>query len=268
MATTGQDFTTYVGDAALPIFLVTQQGTTTPVNLSGVSEIIWTAQRSLSAAPVLTKKKSVSGEITFDGTGGTDGQFQVHITNADTTVLSGFYLHQAVVIDGAGNQTTVTTGRMQVARQPVWSYSGDPANSAVDAIRFLIGDTNESCPQLSDPEIQWAHDELNHNYGGAAICCESLASAMSRLADQSDGQSKLSFSQRARAYSERAKEFALIFAQRTGLVYAGGISLTDMRRQEEDADRVRPQFAIGFDDNLVPIGPSNFETVTEEQGAF
>ncbi len=263
MATTGQDFTTYQGDAAQPIFIVTDSDTGAVVDLSIVSDIVWTAQRNLNSAVVLTKKKS-TGDIIFV-TDGTNGQFQLLLTGADTTPLSSFYMHEAIVVDATGNQTTVTLGRMLVGRLPSWSYSGDPKNSDVDAIRFLIGDTQESCPQLEDPEIQWAHDQLNHPYGGASICCQSLAAAMSRLADESDGQSKILFSQRARAYAQRALEFAAIFTMRTGLVYSGNISLSDMQRQEEDTDRVSPQFDIGMEDNAIPIGPSGFETVTEEQ---
>ena len=36
-----------------------------------------------------------------------------------------------------------------------FTYSGDPSKSALDAARFLIGDTNENAPIMQDEEIQY-----------------------------------------------------------------------------------------------------------------
>lgn len=36
-----------------------------------------------------------------------------------------------------------------------WSYSGNPANSELDALRFLIGDTNEDEPIMQDEELEY-----------------------------------------------------------------------------------------------------------------
>lgn len=36
-----------------------------------------------------------------------------------------------------------------------WSYSGDPSASDKDHIRYIIGDTKESMPLLSDEEIMF-----------------------------------------------------------------------------------------------------------------
>lgn len=40
-----------------------------------------------------------------------------------------------------------------------WTYTGDPKSSDVDAVRFLIPDTDESFRLLSDLEIQYLIDE-------------------------------------------------------------------------------------------------------------
>lgn len=37
-----------------------------------------------------------------------------------------------------------------------WTYSGNPASSARDEVRYLIGDTNKDDQQVSDEEIAWA----------------------------------------------------------------------------------------------------------------
>jgi hypothetical protein len=211
---------------------------------------------------VLVKKKSVAAGIAFVS-GGVDGKFRVNFTNSDTATLSGFYVHEALLIDGLGNQSTVALGRFRVGRAPSWSYSGNPANSTLDAVRFTIGDTDAACPQLQDEEITYAYNQIGNVYGAAAMCCQVLATNMSRLADQSSGQSKLTYSQRATAYVKRAREFETIMVARGGaLTYAGGISIADRQRQEQDPDRSQPQFQIGMEDNLVPP-PSGNETLDE-----
>lgn len=43
-----------------------------------------------------------------------------------------------------------------------FSYSGDPSKSALDAARFLIGDTNKDAPIMQDEEIQY----ILSTYGG------------------------------------------------------------------------------------------------------
>lgn len=44
-----------------------------------------------------------------------------------------------------------------------WSYSGNPQNSLLDEIRFLVGDTNEAEPILQDEEIQYLIEEHGSN---------------------------------------------------------------------------------------------------------
>ena len=41
-----------------------------------------------------------------------------------------------------------------------WSYSGDPAASDLDAVRYIIGDTSEDMSLLTDEEIKY---ELSNN---------------------------------------------------------------------------------------------------------
>lgn len=58
-----------------------------------------------------------------------------------------------------------------------WSYSGDPSSSSVDAIRFLLGDTDHDDPlTLSNEEITWLISEWDSNlYLAAAAGAEQLA---------------------------------------------------------------------------------------------
>lgn len=44
-----------------------------------------------------------------------------------------------------------------------WSYSGNPKESPIDEVRFLVGDTNKNEPILQDEEIQYLIDEYGAN---------------------------------------------------------------------------------------------------------
>jgi hypothetical protein len=255
-----QDFVIYAGNDDQPVFAVQDQ-TGAAINISGVTEIVWTTQRDLQSSIVLTKKKSL-GAITFV-TDGTDGKFQVALSKTDTAALTGFYLHTAAITDGSGNVTTVTLGRLQVGTMPLWSYSGDPTTSNKDAIRFLIGDTIYSDPQLQDPEINFAYTTRGNIWGAAAMLCRALAAQLSRQADVVDQNLRNAYSQRARAYMIRASDYEVQAAIRSGAMpYAGGISIADKQQQEQDTDRVAPQFQLGMDDNFLPVGPAGNESLT------
>ena len=72
-----------------------------------------------------------------------------------------------------------------------WSYSGDPDSSALDGIRFLIGDTDTNDQLLANEEITWMNSQVSGSttstdalYTVAYRCMITIASKFSRLADQ------------------------------------------------------------------------------------
>lgn len=127
-----------------------------------------------------------------------------------------------------------------------WSYSGDPTSSAKDAVRFLIGDTDTNDQQLQDEEILFLLAQTSNDiYSAAILACRSIASIYSRQADQRIGDYSISASQKAAAYLALAKQ--LEQSQTKALIkrvkpYAGGISVSDKREDEENPDRVQPAF--------------------------
>jgi len=57
-----------------------------------------------------------------------------------------------------------------------WTYSGNPAANSKDAVRFLVGDTQEDEQLVQDAEISWALAESNNNvYAAAAAIADSIA---------------------------------------------------------------------------------------------
>lgn len=116
-------------------------------------------------------------------------------------------------------------------------------------VRFLLGDTDSTAQQVQDEEINFAIQSIGSVWGAAAICCRALSARMSRLADQQSGTSTLNYSQRAKAYAQRAREYDTILAERGTTPYSGGMSVTDMQNFALNPDLVQPTFSIGMDDN-------------------
>lgn len=44
-----------------------------------------------------------------------------------------------------------------------WSYSGDPSESELDELRFLLSDTDQNSPIFSDEELQYLIDTYGDN---------------------------------------------------------------------------------------------------------
>lgn len=124
-----------------------------------------------------------------------------------------------------------------------WTYSGNPGYSPKDQVRFLIGDTDEHDRLLGDQEIEWALSLYNNAPPNAAIrCCETIIAKFSRLADETVGQVKISYSQIAKAYNNMLTTLKARLATEDAGFYAGGISVSDKLTQAQNTDRVKPDF--------------------------
>lgn len=131
-----------------------------------------------------------------------------------------------------------------------------------DQVRFLIGDTREGAQQLQDEEVLFAIGQRASIYGAAATCCMNLAAGFARDADSAQGPLHTALSQKSRSYAAMAARYENRASVSPG--YAGGISVTDKVQQEQNPDRVPPNFNIGMTDNFLPVGPAG----NEEPDAF
>jgi len=128
------------------------------------------------------------------------------------------------------------------------TYSGNPAASDRDAVRFWIEDT--AAPfALTDEEIAYVLTIYPSAMEAAAACCRALAAKYAKMVDKEVGDLKLKYSQRGTAYLALADR---LDAQ-AGLVglmpYGGGISIADMQAVDLDSDRPAPPMRIGQFDN-------------------
>lgn len=127
-----------------------------------------------------------------------------------------------------------------------WSYSGDPGASPKDEVRFLVADTDPGDPIVSDEEILFMLAEEGSPLKAAAGLAEVLAFRYARVCDTAIGDYRVSLSQVAERYRLLAKELESEAGLVSAIPYAGGISASDKKRQEEDTDRVEPAFRRGM----------------------
>lgn len=253
MTAINQDFSTYAGDSAIPQFAIVD-GSGAPIDLSGAHQITFTVQRSVTTTPVL-QKTLTGGGITFVNPPGANGKIQVAILPADTSVLTGQYIHEVVIVDSTGAVSTVATGVMEVGRMPEATFSGDPAISPVDQVRFLIQDTNMDSPLLSDEGITWMLVTFPNVFLAAAQCCRVIATKFAQQVNKRVGDLSINYSDKVKNYIALADELELQ-GELGGLVpYAGGISRSDKWLVRQNTDRVRPPFRLKQFDN--PSGPNN-----------
>ena len=135
-----------------------------------------------------------------------------------------------------------------------WTYSGDPDSSALNAIRFLIGDTDTNDQLLSNEEITWVNSQVTGNttstdglYEASYRCLLGIASKFSRLADQAIGDLRVSMSQKAKGAREQAEELKKLALREgsTPTPYAGGITISDKEIDDANSDLVDHYFKRG-----------------------
>lgn len=129
-----------------------------------------------------------------------------------------------------------------------WDYSGNPADSDKDKVRFLVGDTDTNDRLVEDEEINWALSEYPSVYVAAAEICEAIAAKFARKVDQSVGDLRISFSKQSDQYSKKAAQLRRKSSILNVKPYAGGISVSDKETVRENSDRVDPSFTRGMDD--------------------
>lgn len=136
---------------------------------------------------------------------------------------------------------------------PSWTYSFDPSASALDAVRWLTGQTSTSDENLVyDEEITFAlAQRAGNTYGAGSLVCDSLAARYAAKPEQeSVGQLGLTWGDIALRLRQTAVDLRRSGALAGVSPYAGGISRSDQLTDLSDHDRVKPSFAIKQDDNF------------------
>jgi hypothetical protein len=129
-----------------------------------------------------------------------------------------------------------------------FSYSGDPAKSKLDEIRFLLQDTDEADALLSDQEINFLIKKYNSVPRLVTEACKILIAKFSRYYDETNGKVSLKYSQLADNYRQLLKEYESKLTEAPS-IYIGGVYEKDYQQNQRDMDLVKPQFDDFIGDN-------------------
>ena len=134
----------------------------------------------------------------------------------------------------------------------------DPAASAINEVRFLVGDPDtgtNSTHVLTDAEITFALDQSGQNtYAAAAVCARALAARYAAKVDSKFETVENKFSQLSTHYYMLARTMDAEAKRRgaLGTPVAGGISKAEVETVQNDPDRVKPYFRDNLMNNPPP----------------
>jgi len=136
-----------------------------------------------------------------------------------------------------------------------WSYSGDPASSTRDLVRFLIRDTDTADQLFSDEELDYLVTTWTNGYEAARNAADILAAKFTRQADTSKSVGDLSLSESFAGRAQEYRELAMALAEQRNRLAparpwakAGNLVATENR-----ADAGVTDFRVGQFDNLRTI---------------
>lgn len=129
-----------------------------------------------------------------------------------------------------------------------FTYSGNPANSKLDEIRFLLQDTDEADALLSDQEINFLIKKYSSVPRLITEACKILLAKFSRYIDETNGKVSFKYSQLTENYRQLLKEYEAKLCEAPS-IYIGGVYAKDYQENQHDNELVKPQFDDFIGDN-------------------
>lgn len=129
-----------------------------------------------------------------------------------------------------------------------WTYSGNPASSNRDLVRFLIHDTDTTAQLLTDEEIDGLLTIEGSARGAAILAAGSLSARFGRKASMSVGDLSINYGSISSFYGSLVASLRRELVCSSARPYAGGQSIADKDTKEEDDDRVNPSFKRNMHD--------------------
>jgi hypothetical protein len=122
-----------------------------------------------------------------------------------------------------------------------WSYDASPLTSNLDAVRFLVGDTDSADQQLQDEEITYLLTVGGGVRMAAYKAAKALASKYARKIDRGVGDLRISYSQKYRQYLTLAEALRVDMASHVAPVVLS-LSASAKDTAGLDTDNVTPFF--------------------------
>lgn len=129
-----------------------------------------------------------------------------------------------------------------------FTWTGDPAASTIEKIRWEINDIDSTSAKFQDAEIQYAYNQEHSIFNAAARLCEQLQARYSDASSRTMGPLKVDMSELAKMYAYKARALR----KRSGVwgkPYVGGQSDAKEEIFEDDSDLKQPIFSKGMMDN-------------------
>lgn len=125
-----------------------------------------------------------------------------------------------------------------------WSYSGNPASSSLNAVRFLVGDTDSADPIVTDEEINFAIGINSDVYAASVIVIKAIIAKYSRDVDSQIESVRVSSSQRVSHFTNLLNSYESVVQDSEGLgtPVVSGVSVSDMEDVDNDDDIPKPAF--------------------------
>lgn len=131
-----------------------------------------------------------------------------------------------------------------------FTYGADPTSSTIDAVRFLVGDTDATEAFLSDEEIRWLSDQWenkNSVYYTASMAAEAIAARFAREVTTSSDSQTVSTSELQQKYMDLAVRLR---SQHQALLAGGFVDVGGINVGEQPDPTVAPlAFGTGMHDN-------------------
>lgn len=129
-----------------------------------------------------------------------------------------------------------------------FTYGGNPANSTLEEVRFLLNDTT-SPGELSDEEITYLLAQHGTALLAALAGARVLYAKFAREVTRAVGDLRIAYSDKAKAWADVITELeTLVASGAPAEVYAAGQSLAEERADELDLDLPQPHFEVGMHD--------------------
>lgn len=149
---------------------------------------------------------------------------------------------------------------------PQWTYSGDPANSSLDLVRFLIGDTNPKDQLLWDGEINYLISKYNKPLNAAIQACETIVAKFSRMCDERVGQVDIKFSQKIKQYLSMRDTLRMRVALTDVTPLVPSIYISAKQANDQAGNLVRPDFTKHMMENDQNSNTVNQQTHANSDG--
>ena len=130
-----------------------------------------------------------------------------------------------------------------------WSYSGDPSSSTLNAVRFLVGDTDTTDQLISNEEITYFVTEFANARRAASEAARAIAAKYARLMSRSIGGLSADFSAKYRQYLELADNLLTKEEMKPVALFISGYTKSQKEIVELDSDRESTFSRKGIMDN-------------------